>query len=128
MKNILLILSFVCLFSFKSNAQTHINSNATKTTSQKENQSQFTYFVDFIGTDNKESYGFTKKDFSKIDGLLNVKVIGSKLKWYVIYTDKVLSRQTIESILKTQDKTLLFFSQDSKELEKYIYNKKNSSK
>jgi len=128
MKNILLILSFVCLFSFKSNAQTHMNSNATKLTSQKENQTQYTYFVDFIGNDNKESYDFTAKNFSKIDGLLSVKVIGSKLKWYVIYTDKVLSKQTIESILKTQDKKLLFFSEDGKELEKYIYNKKNSSK
>jgi hypothetical protein len=128
MKNLLLILSLVCLLSLKSTAQTNVNSKTTKTTSQKDNQSQFTYFVDFIGTDNKESYDFTEKNFSKIEGLLKVKVVGIKLKWYVIYTDKVLSRQTIESVLKTQDKTLLFFSQDDKELEKYIYNKKNSSK
>jgi hypothetical protein len=126
MKNLLLILSLVCLLSLKSTAQTNVNSSTTNI--QKDNQSQFTYFVDFIGNDNKESYDFTAKNFSKIEGLLKVKVVGIKLKWYVIYTDKVLSRQTIESILKTQDKTLLFFSEDGKELEKYIYNKKNSSK
>lgn len=129
MKNLLLILSFVCLLSFKSNAQANVNSKTTKTTSQKDNQSQFTYFVDFIGTDNKESYDFTKKDFSKIDGFLSVKVIGSKFRWYVIYTNKILSRQNIASVLEAQNKTLLFFSQDDKELEKYISNKrKNSSK
>jgi len=44
-------------------------------------------------------------------------------------TYKILSRQSIESILDKQNKKLLFFSQDNKELEKYISNKKkNSSK
>ena len=128
MKNLLLILSFVCLFSLNSTAQTNVNSKATQTNFQKDNQSQFTYFVDFIGADNQESYDFTEKNFSKIEGLLKVKVIGTKFRWYVLHTNKMLSRQNVESVLEAQNKKLLFFSQDGKELEKYIYNKKKSSK